>query len=157
MRSLIPTFAVVLSLACTSRQERPPAEVENRSVPEGPTVAAVPREPVTIKILAAAPGYSATEVEREIVVPIEQALADIPALAEISRQGGGTVRLDQLVHIGSALEPGAITRIDGHRAVVVEVRVGEDPATVSAALQRALEASLRLPPGYAVIWDPPRP
>lgn len=79
----------------------------------------------------------------------------LPGL-EISRQGGGPVRLDQLVHISRELEPGAITRIDGHRTVVVEVRVGDNPAEVSLALQRALEASLRLPPGYAVLWDPPR-
>ncbi len=85
MRSLVPTFAVitVLSLACTSRQERPPAEVQARGVPEGQAVAVVPREPVTLEIRATVPGYSVIQVEREIVVPLEQALADIPALAGI--------------------------------------------------------------------------
>ena len=79
-------------------------------------------------------------------------MAALPGLAISHR--GGTVRLEKLVAISSVIEPATITRIDGHRAVIVEVRVGENPAKVALALHQALETSLRLPPGYAVIWDP---
>lgn len=81
-------------------------------------------------------------------------LAGLPAL-EIGLPGGGKVRLDELVEVRRALEPGTITRLDRRRAVTVEVRLDNSPAA-RVDLRRALDASLQLPPGYVLIWDDPR-
>jgi multidrug efflux pump subunit AcrB len=71
----------------------------------------------------------------------------------IGLSGGGTVPLSEIVDIRLEPGPGMITRIDGRRAVTVEVRVVDPSPERRVALQQALAASLRLPPGHTVIQD----
>jgi len=75
----------------------------------------------------------------------------------IGLSGGGTVPLSELVDIRVEPGPGMITRIDGRRVITVEVRLDDPSPERRLALQQALAASLRLPPGYTVTLDDPAP
>lgn len=65
----------------------------------------------------------------------------------------GPVRLSDIVALRTDTQPQAITRLDRRRAVEVELRLREPAAASSAALQAAVAADLRLPPGHVVRFE----
>ena len=77
-RSLVPILAVLAALApaCTSHSDEHVVAAAV-AVDVSPPAAAAPRDAATIEIFAAWPDRSASEIEREIVVPIERALTDV--------------------------------------------------------------------------------
>jgi multidrug efflux pump subunit AcrB len=76
-----------LALACTPHRDEPaPAPAV--------TPVVVPREPVTIEVVAEWPGQGALEIERALVVPLEQALRGVPDVTRIeSRARAGRATL----------------------------------------------------------------
>lgn len=65
----------------------------------------------------------------------------------------GPVRLSELVALRADTQPEAIMRLDRRRAVEVELRLREPAAASYTALQAAVAAELRLPPGYVVRFE----
>lgn len=97
----VPPLAIVaaLSQACT-------ASYPDRAVEPTPTVAAPPREPATITIVVAHPGASELELERAIVVPLEQALAELPGVARIHAiASAGRATLALTLEASAEVEP----------------------------------------------------
>ncbi len=65
----------------------------------------------------------------------------------------GAVALADLVRVEAGERPHTLTRVDGRRAVEVELRFADPEAPPGEALQRAVAAGLRLPPGYTVHFE----
>ncbi|HWI40186.1 MAG TPA: efflux RND transporter permease subunit, partial [Verrucomicrobiae bacterium] len=91
-----------------------------------------------------------------IAVRLPQALADDPArLGEllVVAPGGERVPLKQLARVYTEEGPAQISRENGSRRLVIESNVsGRDLGGFVAAAQKAIEARVKLPPGYYLTW-----
>lgn len=75
-------------------------------------------------------------------------------MAGLSLPGaGGAVPVSQVASLRAAAQPHAITRIDGRRAVEVELQFTGSTAAGLDAVQAAVERELRLPVGYVVRFE----
>ncbi|MBJ6723719.1 efflux RND transporter permease subunit [Geomesophilobacter sediminis] len=71
----------------------------------------------------------------------------------IAAPGGARVPLKQLARIYTEEGPAQISRENGSRRIVVECNVtGRDLGGFVADAQRAIEAKVKLPPGYYLVW-----
>ena len=82
-------FAALTTLACSA-----PAPAPAGAAP--PTTSPPPPSPVTVTVVADAPGRSAADVERDVAVPLEQALSGVAGLTGLrseSHSDGATLVL----------------------------------------------------------------
>ena len=71
----------------------------------------------------------------------------------ISAPGGARIPLKQLARIYTEEGPAQISRENGSRRIVVECNVsGRDMGSFVSDAQQAIEARVKLPPGYYVVW-----
>lgn len=80
---------------------------------------------------------------------------DLATLGNLLLQapGGEQVRLNQVAHIHLDRGPEVVSREKGQRRIVVQANVrGTDLGTFVAHAQRAIDAQLKLPPGYTIDW-----
>ena len=71
----------------------------------------------------------------------------------ISAPGGARIPLKQLARVYTEEGPAQISRENGSRRIVVECNVsGRDIGSFVADAQKAIEAKVKLPPGYYIIW-----
>jgi cobalt-zinc-cadmium resistance protein CzcA len=80
---------------------------------------------------------------------------DVEKIGEIliSAPGGARIPLKQLARIYTEEGPAQISRENGSRRIVVECNVsGRDIGSFVADAQKAIEAKVKLPPGYYITW-----
>jgi multidrug efflux pump subunit AcrB len=167
MRAPSRAFLFALLTACTPAA--PPAV-------DTPTPAPPPPTPLTtITIHADAPGRNALVVEHDITVPLEQALAGIPGLAElrsVSRTDAATLVLtlapgtaadptrsavyEQLTTARASLPadinpPTINPELAPHTHAVHFIVTGDRPATDLHTIARQLQSELASTPGVATI------
>jgi heavy metal efflux system protein len=71
----------------------------------------------------------------------------------ISAPGGARIPLKQLARVYTEEGPAQISRENGSRRIVVEANVsGRDMGSFVADAQKAIDAKVKLPPGYYVTW-----
>jgi Cu/Ag efflux pump CusA len=130
-------------LVISLRQEAPP-EPGPEEVKPAPRPAPKTPPVVEVGVIASSPGSSAEEVERQVTIPLEVALAGIPKLrATRSLSAFGMSRLSLLFEEGSDLT-GARTEVI-NRLNVVTLPPGVTPQVVAASAGAVLRYTLSSP------------